>query len=99
RLAGVIAYAPAVNIPQRFGPALRGLAFVLPGVVDFATQCSPHTHRQRLKCPTLLFHAEDDSNCPIARTREFAEQLKQQGTDVTYVTVASGGHYDSMINE
>jgi len=99
RLAGVIAYAPAVNIPKRFGPLLRAFAFQMPGVVDFAAQSSPHTHRERLKCPTFLFHAEDDSNCPIAETREFSEQLKQQGADVTLVTVATGNHYDSMINE
>jgi dienelactone hydrolase len=99
RLAGVIAYAPAVNIPERFGGSLRVFAVQLPGVVDFATQSSPHTHRERLKCPTFLFHAEDDSNCPIAQTRKFAEELKEQGTDVTLVTVATGNHYNSMINE
>jgi len=99
RLAGVIAYAPAVNVPERFGPALRVFEMQLPGVVDFATQSSPHTHRQRLKCPTFLFHAEDDSNCPIAATRKFAEELKEQGTDVTLVTVATGNHYNSMISE
>jgi dipeptidyl aminopeptidase/acylaminoacyl peptidase len=52
-----------------------------------------------LKKPTFLFHAEDDSNCPIADTRAFAEKLKAQGTDVKLVTAASGEHYDSMINE
>jgi dienelactone hydrolase len=99
QLAGVIAYAPAINIPERFGPLLRAFAFQMPGVVDFATQSSPHTHRERLKCATFLFHAEDDSNCPIAQTRRFADELKQQGTDVIFVTVATGDHYQSMINE
>jgi dienelactone hydrolase len=99
RLAGVIAYAPAVNVPERFGLLLRILSLQLPGVVDFAAQSSPHTHVRRLKCATFLFHAEDDSNCPIAQTRKFAEELKQQGTDVTLVTADSGDHYDSMIEE
>jgi dienelactone hydrolase len=99
RLAGVIAYAPAVNVPKRFGPILRVLAFQLPGVVDFAAQSSPHTHANRLKCPTFLFHCEDDTNCPIADTRNFASQVKQQGTEATFVTAASGGHYQSMIDE
>jgi dienelactone hydrolase len=99
RLAGVIAYAPAVNVPKRFGPMLRVFALQMPSVVDFAQQSSPHTHIGRLKCPTFLFHAEDDSNCPIAETREFESQLKQQGTDVTLVSAAKGGHYQSMIDE
>jgi pimeloyl-ACP methyl ester carboxylesterase len=72
---------------------------LMPGVVDFVTQSSPTTHAAQLKCPTFLFHAQDDSNCPIADTNAFAEQLKRQGTDVKYVTVPSGEHYDSMINE
>jgi len=99
RLAGVIAYAPAIDVPKRFGPTLRILSLQLPGVVDFATQSSPHTHIARLKCPAFLFHAEDDSNCPIGETRTFADELKQQGTDVTFVTVPTGNHYDSMIKE
>jgi dipeptidyl aminopeptidase/acylaminoacyl peptidase len=99
RLAGVVAYAPAVNLPQRFGFLLRALATEMPGVVDFAAQSSPHTHRERLKCPTFLFHAEDDSTCPIAETKTLNSQLKKQGTDVTFVTVETGDHYDSMIDE
>ena len=99
RLAGVIAYAPAVNVPKRMAPLLRILSLQMPGVVDFATQSSPHTHIARLKCATFLFHAEDDRNCPIGQTRKFAEELKQQGTDVTFVSVPTGDHYDSMIKE
>jgi len=99
RLAGVIAYAPATDLPKRMGPQMPLLRFVLPGVVDFVTQSSPSTHVAALKCPTFLFHAEDDSNCPIADTRVFADKLKQQGTDVKLVTAATGEHYDSMIDE
>src|SRR5262245_3271296 len=99
RLAGVIAYAPAVNVPKRLGPMLRIFSLQMPGVVDFATQSSPYTHIAQLKCPTFLFHAEDDSNCPIAATRKFAAELKQQGTDVTFVSVPTGNHYDSMIKD
>jgi dipeptidyl aminopeptidase/acylaminoacyl peptidase len=99
RLAGVIAYAPAIDVSERFGPLLRAFALQLPGVVDFVTQSSPQTHRQRLKCPTFLFHAEDDTNVPIAQTRKFYDELKQQGADVTFVTVATGNHHDSMIHE
>ena len=99
RLAGVIAFAPAVDLPKWFEPRLPIFRWLLPGVTDFVTQSSPSTHRERLKCPTLLFHAEDDSVCDIADTQTFAEQLRAQGTDVTLITVATGDHYESMVNE
>jgi dipeptidyl aminopeptidase/acylaminoacyl peptidase len=99
RLAGVLAYAPAPDLPKRMKPQMMLFRWVLPGCVDFVTQSSPTTHAERLKCPTFLFHAEDDSNCPIADTTAFAEKLKAQGTDVTYVKAKTGDHYESMINE
>ncbi|MCI0360584.1 MAG: prolyl oligopeptidase family serine peptidase [Planctomycetaceae bacterium] len=99
RLAGVMAYAPATDLPKRMGWTLALYRYTLPGLVDFVTQSSPSTHAAALKRPVFLFHAEDDSNCPIADTRAFADKLKQQGADVKFVTAASGDHYDSMINE
>jgi predicted esterase len=44
-----------------------------------------------------LFHAEGDSVCPITETRAIEAQLRQQGTNVALETVATGEHYDSMI--
>jgi dienelactone hydrolase len=99
RLAGVVAYAPGVNLPKRFGGALRLFSMIMPGAVDFITQVDPATHAARLKCPVFLFHAEDDSNCPVEDTRAFADQLKQHGANVTLKTVPTGDHYDSMIEE
>jgi dienelactone hydrolase len=99
RLAGVIAYAPACDVPKWFGSRLWLMSKLLPGSTDFITQCSPSTHMGRIKCPTFLFHAEDDSICQIDETRGFAQQLKQQGTDTTLVTVPRGEHYQSMIDE
>ncbi|HEX5103933.1 MAG TPA: prolyl oligopeptidase family serine peptidase, partial [Pirellulaceae bacterium] len=99
RLAGVIAYAPAVDLPKWFAPRLGVLRLLLPGVTDFVTQSSPNTHIARLKCPTLLFQAEDDSICDIRDTRTFADQLRAQGTDVTFISVPTGDHYEAMVND
>jgi dipeptidyl aminopeptidase/acylaminoacyl peptidase len=100
RLAGVIAFAPGLNLEKRFGPAgVRAISLLMPGAVDFIKQSDPMTHASRLTCPTLLFHAQDDSNCPIADTQELADKLKAQGTEVTLITVPTGDHYDSMIEE
>jgi dipeptidyl aminopeptidase/acylaminoacyl peptidase len=99
RLAGVIAYAPATDLPKWFGPRLRLVSFVLPESVDFITQSSPHTHAARIKCPTFVFHAEDDRTCEIGDSRLFVEALKAQGTDATLATVPTGDHYDAMIDQ
>jgi dipeptidyl aminopeptidase/acylaminoacyl peptidase len=99
RLAGVIAYAPAADLPKWFGPRMRLVSMMVPGCVDFITQSSPSTHASQIKCPTFLFHAEDDMTCSIEETKAFSETLKQQGTPVALVTVTTGDHYESMINE
>ena len=82
----------ALNRPAEAELALLGLA-------DFVVQSSPRTHESRLNCPLFLFHAEDDSNVPVEDSRDFASRLKQAGKDVTFVTVPTGDHYDSMIEE
>jgi dipeptidyl aminopeptidase/acylaminoacyl peptidase len=46
-----------------------------------------------------LFHAKDDNNTPIKQTTAFADALKKTNSQVTMISVATGGHYDSMINE
>lgn len=99
RLAGVIAYAPACDVPKWFGPRLWMMSKLIPGTVDFITQTSPTTHRERIKCPTFLFQAEDDSICEIADTRAFADALTRQGTNTKFVSVPTGDHYDAMIDE
>jgi dienelactone hydrolase len=100
RLAGCMAYAPCYDLPQRltsFG--VRGLSLILPQFSDFAVQSSPRTHEARLNCPVFLFHAEDDSNVPCEDSRAAERRLKALGKDVTLVTVPTGDHYDSMIEQ
>lgn len=100
RLAGCIAYAPCIDIPNRFpGFLVRAFSGQLPGLADFMAQSSPKTHESRINCPILLFHAEDDSNVPVSESKECAQRLKGLGKDVTLVTVPTGDHYDSMIDE
>lgn len=47
----------------------------------------------------MIFHAADDTNVPIAISREFVERMKAAGKDVTLIEVPIGNHYDSMIEE
>lgn len=96
RLAGVLAYAPAPDLPKRMRDQMPVYRFIMPGLADFVTQSSPTTHAASLKCPVFLFHSQEDGTCPIADTAAFAEQLKKLGADVKYVTVPTGDHYNSM---
>src|SRR5262245_31329987 len=57
RLAGVMAYAPATDLPKRMSGQLPFFRFLLPGLVDFVTQSSPSTPAAALKKPVFLFHA------------------------------------------
>ena len=77
RLAGVIAYAPAVDLPERFDNqmGLRAAVAHRAGLGRFRHAERPrHAPWRDLKSPTLLFHAEDDGNLsPSSRTKKFAD--------------------------
>lgn len=62
-------------------------------------QSFPKTHEARLNCPVFLFHADDDSNVPCADSRACEQRLKSLGKNVTLVTVPTGNHYQSMIDQ
>jgi dienelactone hydrolase len=99
RIKGCIAYAPVTDIPKRLTPAMPQLSPLMPWLADFARDTSPHTHVAELRCPAFLFHAADDSNVPITDSSNFAAELKKTNQNVTFVQVARGDHYDSMISQ
>ncbi len=95
RIKGCIAYAP---LPDLFGRAPSKRASVetaFPGIA----RLSPQEGIERLKCPVFVFHAEDDRNISIEITRRFVELLKQTNSAVTFHSVPTGGHYQSMIRK
>lgn len=100
RLAGCVAYAPAIDLKARIpGSVVRMMAAAMPNFAEFLVQSSPRTHEDRLSCPALIFHAADDDNVPIAQSREFVKRMQAAGKDVSLSEVASGGHYDPMIEQ
>lgn len=98
RLAGVAAYMPVYDVPERFGALLRGIETQLPGATDFAHRSSPKTHADRFDCPIFLFSAENDKNVPADDVRAAAADLQSRGKDVTIEVVRYGDHYQSMID-
>ncbi len=97
RLKGCVAYAPCIDIGERFGAT--GVALRLAGLGDLFTKYSPKMNGASLSCPLFLFHALDDSNVPASSSIQWADELKAQGKNVTLETVPTGNHYDSMIQQ
>jgi dienelactone hydrolase len=102
RIKACIAYAAVTDLPKReLGQLAQNEAAqqVFPGIADFIKQYSPVIHVAKLRCPTFLFHAQDDSNEPIANAQEFARLLEQNGNKPTFAEVSTGNHFDSMIQQ
>ncbi len=98
RLAGCVAYAPAIDLKSRFpGALVRVMGNVLPNLPEFIVQSSPQTHEDKLNCPTLIVHATDDDNVPIAMSRKFVKRMKDKGKDVTLTEIEFGGHANFLI--
>jgi dienelactone hydrolase/DNA-directed RNA polymerase subunit RPC12/RpoP len=100
RVRGCVAYAPAIDLQERF-PAdfRRDRARAIPGAEALFTTYSPKQNESKINCPLFLFHALDDSNVPAKQSQDCAARLKALGKPVTLVTVPTGDHYNSMINE
>jgi dipeptidyl aminopeptidase/acylaminoacyl peptidase len=99
RVKACAAYAPVTDVVRRVQPDLASMNRAIPGFADFVKDSSPRTHIARLTGPVFLFHAQDDSNVPIAETTAFANELKKSNSRVTFVRARSGNHCDSMIAE
>lgn len=96
-----VAYAPCCNLQQRMKEAIDnpGLQKLLPGLSEFVEKESPLTHAISIKCPVFLFHAKDDTNTPPSDSADMKYQLKlvTPDTPVERTLVATGGHYEAMI--
>lgn len=100
RIKGCIAYAPAIDVPQRVGPRnLNPLGKGIEGFDEFIKWSSPSNHVKDVKCPVLLFYAADDDVISIPDIERFGEDLKKSNRDVTVMAADKGGHYDAMIKE
>lgn len=100
RLAGCVAYMPSYDHVQWLTPAgLQLWTMMSSGSKQFVLRRSPSTHIDKLTCPVLLFHAEDDQNVRVEIVRDGAAAMKAAGVDVTFQSAASGGHYFAMLEE
>jgi dienelactone hydrolase len=99
RIAACAAFAPAVDIRAHSPPpAQSAIAQLVPGADQFFTRFNPGANESKINCPLFLFYADDDARF-ASQVRELGVRLQTAGKKVTVASVASGGHYDSMINE
>jgi dipeptidyl aminopeptidase/acylaminoacyl peptidase len=99
RVKACVAYAPATDITAHLADGMKLFNTVIPGYAAFAESRSPQAFAPALRTPTLIFHADDDTTVTKSETDKFIKAAQAAKRSVTYKTTASGGHYDSMINE
>jgi dipeptidyl aminopeptidase/acylaminoacyl peptidase len=99
RVKGVVSYAPATDIEKFIGEDLEAYNDYIAGFQTFISQSSPINNVSKIKVPVFLFHSQDDSTVSIKMTEEFADKLKMNNSDVTFIKVTKGDHYNSMIKE
>ena len=98
QIQGCVAFAPITDIEARLGiGTLASLEGNSPGITKFLHDTSPSNQIDTLRCPVFLFHADDDTNVPTAAIETFRDALLTHHKQVKYVSVSSGGHYNSMI--
>ncbi len=95
-IAACLAYAPVVDVPNFLRPSTRqALEKDVPGMVEALVRLTPTARMDRLKCPTMVFHAVDDSTVPEEPLATFARSVPT----VEWKEVPTGGHYESMIKK
>jgi dienelactone hydrolase len=56
-------------------------------------------HAARIKVPVFVFGARDDDKVTSEEWRNFGRAVTDAGGEAEVKTVATGGHYQSMIDE
>ncbi|MDQ3819218.1 MAG: prolyl oligopeptidase family serine peptidase, partial [Acidobacteriota bacterium] len=95
-----IAYAPVPDVGAHLQQkTIDFFSRAIPDFNSFLKDSSPVNHVNELRCPIFLFHADDDSVVPTKAVTDFADLLNKSNPKVTFVRVAAGDHYDSMIGQ
>ena len=99
RFKACVAFAPITDVGEHLKEALPMLDGAVPGFADAIRKASPSSLVDAFQCPVFLFHAADDANVSTASVVAFKDALVARHKTVEYVSVPSGGHYDSMIQQ
>ncbi len=101
RVAGCIAYAPCADVESFLAELLRAsdVEVAFPGIGQFLSLTSPMNSAGELTCPLFLFHVDDDQIAPIGESRRYLARVGTPKSDITFLRVPSGGHYEPMIED
>jgi dienelactone hydrolase len=102
RIRGCVAYAPGwTDLKAQLHPEV--IRYISANFADgeaFLSRASPNSYVTQFPKPLLLFHANDDSTVALSQTANFYDELQRKNAvDASFVSVNSGGHYESMIQE
>jgi dipeptidyl aminopeptidase/acylaminoacyl peptidase len=98
RIKACVAYAPSPDIlASQPAELIDPLDQRIDGFRDFLRSASPINHTEKLKCPVLVFHADDDQVVSTTEDQIFVDKLKKTNPNVTFARVATGGHVDSLL--
>jgi dienelactone hydrolase/DNA-directed RNA polymerase subunit RPC12/RpoP len=95
-LKGCVAYAPPIDLVDRFRNDRQALAFEMTGFARYIKIFSPKEGEDKLSCPVFLFHSRADGSIPVEQTIDCAERLRSLGKTVTLDVVDEGDHVRSM---
>lgn len=98
-IKGVAVYAPPLDPHTHLAPAMDDLIEYNEEFESFLDGYSPLKNAAIIKCPVLLFHAEDDELIDGATVNTYARSLISAGNQVAVIRTKSGGHYLPMIKE
>lgn len=99
RVKRCIAFAPVTDVIAHIGPSRSRALSRLSGLQEIILRNSPSSLEAKLQKPVFLFSALDDQNVSAASVEAFAKRIKASGSKVTFKTVPTGDHYDSMIQQ
>jgi dipeptidyl aminopeptidase/acylaminoacyl peptidase len=100
RVKAAVAYAPATHVRETLGDErIETLDRGAWGFKAWVEAHDPIAAASTLSCRTLVFHAKDDSVVAFADSQRFVEIARKSNPDVELLSVDTGDHYDSMIND
>lgn len=92
-------YAPPLDPHAHLAAAMDELNNYSEDFETFLDEFSPTRNAANVKCPVLLFYAEDDDLIESATVHDYAQKLISAGVQASVVRTDSGGHYLPMIEE
>lgn len=99
-IRAAVAFAPMSDVIAGIGPiVLEALDQSTPGLKAFLESSQPDALAKDVRCPTMLFHAEDDLAAPIDQTRSLAAAMSAAGNAPTLIEPKQGGHVQAMLDQ